>query len=67
MQHDPIARLSRIVVPGYPHHVTQRGVRSMNVFHEESCLEYVDIIVIFWRRLLRNADCTMARLLRIVR
>ncbi|MFH1114721.1 MAG: hypothetical protein V1792_12455 [Pseudomonadota bacterium] len=33
MQHDPMARLSRIVVPGYPHHVTQRGVRSMNVFH----------------------------------
>ncbi len=31
-----MARLSRIVVPGYPHHVTQRGVRSMNVFHEES-------------------------------
>ena len=31
-----MARLSGIVVPGYPHHVTQRGVRSMNVFHEES-------------------------------
>jgi len=31
-----MARLSRIVVPGYPHHVTQRGVRSMNVFHEAS-------------------------------
>ena len=36
LQHDTMARLSRIVVPGYPHHVTQRGVRSMNVFHEES-------------------------------
>jgi hypothetical protein len=34
--HGPMARPSRIVVPGYPHHVTQRGVRSMNVFHEES-------------------------------
>jgi putative transposase len=31
-----MARLSRVVVPGYPHHVTQRGVRSMNAFHEES-------------------------------
>jgi putative transposase len=31
-----MARLSRMVVPGYPHHVTQRSVRSMNVFHEES-------------------------------
>jgi putative transposase len=30
-----MARLSRIVVPGYPHHVTQRGVRSMDVFHWE--------------------------------
>ena len=28
-----MARISRIVVPGYPHHVTQRGVRSMDVFH----------------------------------
>jgi len=36
LQHATMARLSRIVVPGYPHHVTQRGVRSMNVFHEES-------------------------------
>ena len=28
-----MARLPRLVVPGYPHHVTQRGVRSMEVFH----------------------------------
>ena len=30
-----MARISRIVVPGYPHHVTQRGVRSMTVFHDD--------------------------------
>jgi putative transposase len=30
-----MARLSRIVIPGYPHHVTQRGVRSMDVFHSD--------------------------------
>ena len=36
LQHDRMARLSRIVVPGCPHHVTQRGVRSMDVFHEGS-------------------------------
>jgi len=24
--------LSRVVVPGMPHHVTQRGVRSMDAF-----------------------------------
>ena len=30
-----MARLSRLVIPGYPHHVTQRGVRSMNIFNNE--------------------------------
>jgi len=27
-----MARISLIVIPGYPHHVTQRGVRSKAVF-----------------------------------
>lgn len=27
-----MARISRIVVPGYPHHLTQHGVRSMSIF-----------------------------------
>ena len=31
-----IARISRIVVPHYPHHVTQRGVRSITVFHTDN-------------------------------
>ena len=30
-----MARISRIVVPEYPHHVTQRGVRSMTVFYNQ--------------------------------
>ena len=30
-----MARISRIVVPGYPHHITQRGVRSMDVFDSD--------------------------------
>ncbi len=30
-----MARISRIVVPDYPHHVTQRGVRSMDVFDSD--------------------------------
>lgn len=30
-----MARLSRIVVPGYPHRVSQGGVRPMDVFHSE--------------------------------
>lgn len=28
-----MARIARIVLPDVPHHVTQRGVRSMNVFY----------------------------------
>ena len=27
-----MARLPRLVVPDYPHHLTQRGVRSMDIF-----------------------------------
>lgn len=28
-------RLSRVVLPNHPHHVTQRGVRSQTVFFED--------------------------------
>ena len=28
-------RMSRLIVPGYPHHVTQRGVRSMDIFPDD--------------------------------
>lgn len=27
-----MTRLTRLVIPGYPHHVTQRGVRSIDIF-----------------------------------
>ena len=30
-----MARLSRTVLPGHPHHVTQRGVRSMDIFADD--------------------------------
>ena len=30
-----MARMARIVVPGYPHHVTQRGVRSLPIFRDD--------------------------------
>jgi len=30
-----MARLSRLVIPGHPHHVTQRGNRGAQVFFEE--------------------------------
>lgn len=28
-------RMSRLIVPGHPHHVTQRGVRSMDIFPDD--------------------------------
>jgi hypothetical protein len=31
-----MARISRIVAVGYPHHITQRGVRSMDIFDSDS-------------------------------
>jgi len=30
-----MARMARVVVPGYPHHVTQRGVRSIAIFRDD--------------------------------
>ena len=35
-----MARLARIVVPGIAHHVTQRGVRRMDVFREAADYEF---------------------------
>jgi REP element-mobilizing transposase RayT len=30
-----MARIARIVVPGIPHHITQRGNRRMQTFFED--------------------------------
>jgi putative transposase len=30
-----MARLARVVIPGVPHHITQRGVRSMRIFFSD--------------------------------
>ena len=30
-----MARMRRVIVPGYPHHIVQRGVRSMDIFFED--------------------------------
>lgn len=35
-----MARIKRIVLPHIPHHITQRGVRSMNIFFKPSDYEY---------------------------
>ena len=40
-----MARIARVVVPGVGHHVTQRGVRSMNIFWDDEDKEsYIDIL-----------------------
>jgi len=38
-----MARISRVVASGYPHHVTQRSVRSIPIFQSDSGrLSYLD-------------------------
>ncbi len=38
-------RIARVVLPGHPHHVTQRGVRSMDVFRDDDDrLEYLSLM-----------------------
>ena len=38
-------RLARLVVPGYPHHVVQRGVRSIDIFTGDADREtYLDFV-----------------------
>ena len=40
-----MARMARLVVPGHPHHVTQRGVRRMDVFLEAGdYARYLDLL-----------------------
>jgi putative transposase len=35
-----MARIKRIVILNTPHHITQRGVRSMNIFFKHEDYEY---------------------------
>jgi putative transposase len=40
-----MARIARIVVPGLPHHVVQRGVRSLDIFKTDGDRrEYLDLL-----------------------
>ena len=40
-----MARMPRIVVPGHPHHVTQRGNRRQRTFfHEDDYRYYVELL-----------------------
>lgn len=46
-----MARLSRIVVPGYPHHVTQRGNRRQETFFcDDDYREYIHLMSEWCRR-----------------
>ncbi len=41
-----MARLARVVLPGYPHHITQRGNRRQDVFFNDSDYElYLELLV----------------------
>jgi len=41
-----MARLPRIVIPGHPHHVTQRGNRRTRVFFEDGDYQlYKDLLM----------------------
>lgn len=40
-----MGRLARVVVPGYPHHVTQRGARNQQTFFKEDDYRmYIDLL-----------------------
>ncbi len=40
-----MARMPRLVVPGYPHHITQRGNRRMRTFFKEADYQaYLDLV-----------------------
>ena len=49
-----MARLARVVVPGMPHHVTQRGNRRQQTFFRDDDYEaYLELKS--WRRFLNSA------------
>ena len=46
-----MARMARVVVPGVPHHVTQRGNRKQRVFFEDGDYQhYKDLLARYCRR-----------------
>lgn len=46
-----MARLPRVVVPGFPHHITQRGNRRARVFdHDEARQVYLRLVAQYARR-----------------
>ena len=45
-----MARLSRVVLPGYPHHITQRYNRRQDVFFSDSDYEYYLELLKHWSK-----------------
>jgi putative transposase len=46
-----MARIARVVVPGYPHHITQRGNRRQQVFfNADDYLSYIDLMAEWCRK-----------------
>ncbi len=43
-----MARLARVVLPGYPHHITQRGNRCQDVFFTDSDYEHYLALLVEW-------------------
>ena len=40
-----MARIARVVAPGYPHHIVQRGNRRMDVFFsDDDYLTYITLL-----------------------
>ena len=57
-----MARLARAVVPGMPHHVTQRGNRRMEVFFSDADYQAYPSLMAQWCGLcLREALTTRLR------
>jgi len=46
-----MARMARVIVPNYPHHVTQRGNRRQKTFfHDADYTTYLELLAAFSRK-----------------
>jgi putative transposase len=64
-----MARMARVVLPGFPHHITQRGIRRFNVFLDEADHQrYRELLALYAQRYeLRIASyCLMTNHVHIV-
>jgi len=43
-----MARLARVILPGYPHHITQRGSRRQDVFFTDRDYEHYLELLVEW-------------------